>query len=241
MKRLIILLCFLFINLSIISQTIHTYDEIIDMHYYKAYYSKTIKTSSFVIYKLYKGGGNASRASYSFKSYKNLPHFEYSRSGYDKGHLVPAEDLAVSNLKLKSTFYYINCVPQKPNLNRGVWKQYESKIRKRSQVDSLLIICGGCDYPRNNCIPKNCFKIVYDLRTKKCIYSTLYTNTSHATAKENDKLKQTITFKKAIHLYNKNGGKNSSILYFIIKKTLLYLYYSYIIIFFYLKSFSNSL
>lgn len=211
MKKLFISLLFIFSCLFIYSQTIHTYDHIIDMHYYKAYYSKTIKAPSFVIYKLYQGGGDVNRASYSFKGYKDLPYFKYTKSGYDRGHLVPAEDFANTNLRLKSTFYYINCVPQTPNLNRGIWKRYETQVRKISQSDSLLIICGGCDYPRTGngnirYVPKNCFKIVYDLKTKKCIYSILFSNEgTSSTAKNEDKLKKTITFTKAKNLYNKKA------------------------------------
>lgn len=212
MKRYILLLlsCFIFLNVN--CQTIHKYDYIIDMHYYKAFYNKNIKTSSFVIYKLYKGGGDVNRASYSFKGYKDLPYFKYSKSGYDRGHLVPAEDFANTNLRLKSTFYYINCVPQTPNLNRGIWKRYETQIRKLSQSDSLLVICGGCDYPYTNntnarYIPRNCFKIVYDLKTKKCIYSLLFSNnTTSSFVKNENKLKQRMSFKHALDLYNKKSN-----------------------------------
>ena len=211
MKKLFIILLFMFSCLFAYSQTIHSYDYVIDMHYYKAYYSKTIKASSFVIYKLYQGGGDVNRASYSFKGYKDLPYFNYTKSGYDRGHLVPAEDFANTNLRLKSTFYYINCVPQTPNLNRGIWKRDETQVRKISQSDSLLIICGGCDYPRTGngnirYVPKNCFKIVYDLKTKKCIYSILFSNDgTSSTAKTEDKLKKVITFTKAKNLYNKKA------------------------------------
>ena len=211
LKHLLFITFFIFINICISAQSIHSYDYVIDMHYYKSYYSKSIKAPSFVIYKLYKGGGDVNRASYSFKGYKDLIYFNYTKSGYDRGHLVPAEDFANSNLRLKSTFYYINCVPQTPNLNRGVWKRYESQIRKLSQSDSLLIICGGCDYPSSNSsnnkyVPKNCFKIVYDLKTKKCIYSVLFSNEgTSSTAKNEDKLKKTITFTKAKILYNKKA------------------------------------
>jgi len=207
MRKLILaLLIFIYGMLS--AQNIHTYDYVINMKYYKSFYSKTIQGPSFVIYKLYKGGGDVNRASYAFKGFKDLPYFNYTKSGYDRGHLVPAEDFADTNLRLRSTFYYINCIPQTPNLNRGMWKRYETQIRKLSQSDSLLIICGGCDYPRSGSgnirlIPKNCFKIVYDLKTKKCIYSLLFENKeTSAGVKTENKLKKKISFKHAMKLYS---------------------------------------
>lgn len=202
--RKYLFILFLFLSLSLFGQTIMKYDNIYDMKYYKAYYSKDIQTSSFVIYKLYKGGSNVPRTNLTFKTYNKLPHFNYVNSGYDRGHLVPAEDFANSKQKLKSTFYYINCVPQTTKLNRGIWKTYETEIRKISQKDSLLIICGGCDYDiKNSLIPINCFKIVYNLRTKRCIYSLLFYNDNSGYVKVENKLKRKFTFKKTIELYNK--------------------------------------
>lgn len=203
-KRFYITILFMLLSICLYAQNIYKYDKVIDMKYYKAYYANDIKTSSFVIYKLYKGGGDISRSTLSFKSWDRLPHFVYTNSGYDRGHLVPAEDFANDKDKLKSTFYYINCVPQTVKLNRGIWKKYETEIRKLSQRDSLLIICGGCDYSWDNIlIPKSCFKIVYDLRTKKCIYSLLFFNDNSGYVKVEDSLKKKITYKKAISLYKK--------------------------------------
>jgi len=202
--RKYLFILFLFLSLSLCGQTIAKYDNIYDMKYYKAYYSKDIQTSSFVIYKLYKGGGDISRNNMSFKSYKNLPHFNYTKSGYDRGHLLPAEDFANNKNKLKSTFYYINCIPQTVKLNRGIWKTYETEIRKISQRDSLLIICGGCDYDLDNkLIPRNCFKLVYNLKTHKCIYSLMFRNDNSGYVWVENKIKKKISYKKAIQLYEK--------------------------------------
>lgn len=203
MKKFITILL-LVICVSCFCQKIEKYDQIINMQYYKAYYNKDIQTSSFVIYKLYKGGGNVSRTEYTFKKYKNLPYFNYTNSGYDRGHLVPAEDFANSKAKMKSTFYYINAVPQTVKLNRGIWKKYEGEIRKLSQRDSLLIICGGCDYDRSNrLIPRNCFKLVYNLKTKRCIYSLMFKNDNSGYVWVEQKIKKKITFSKAKELYAK--------------------------------------
>ena len=204
MKHILLIICFLFFSLFCYSQNIEKYDNVYNLIYYKAYYNKDIKTSSFVIYKLYKGGGDISRSNMNFKAYKNLPHFNYTKSGYDRGHLVPAEDFANNKNKLKSTFYYINCVPQTVKLNRGIWKTYETEIRKISQRDSLLIICGGCDYDGNNrLIPRNCFKLVYNLRTHKCIYTLMFRNDNSGYVWVENKVKQKISYKKAIQLYEK--------------------------------------
>ena len=205
MKYLLNFLFVLIFSISTIcAQNIEKYDTIYDLKYYKAYYSKDIQTSSFVIYKLYKCIGDVPRTNMSFKSYKHLPHFNYANSGYDRGHLVPAEDFASNKTKLKSTFYYINCVPQTIKLNRGIWKVYETEIRKISQRDSLLIICGGCDYDNDNkLIPRNCFKLVYNLKTNKCIYSLMFRNDNSGYVWVENKIKQKISYKKAIKLYGK--------------------------------------
>lgn len=203
MKRLLLATILIFCSLFIIAQNIVDYNTVYDMKYYKAYYSKTIQTSSFVIYKLYKGGGSVSRVNMSFRAYNKLPHYNYVKSGYDRGHLVPAEDFANDVNKLKQTFYYINCIPQTVKLNRGIWKTYETKVRNISQIDSIIIICGGCDYTKNSCIPRNCFKIVYNLRTHRCIFALMFKNDNSGYAWIENKLKKKLTYTKIMQLYNK--------------------------------------
>lgn len=45
---------------------------------------------------------------------------DYARSGYDRGHLVPAADMAWSAVTMKESFYYSNISPQVPAFNRGL-------------------------------------------------------------------------------------------------------------------------
>ncbi len=85
---LLLIVCILHVN----SQSIEPYNKIIKEKCYTSYYNNGITGPSYVIYKLYKGGGNISRKGMKF----TIPyvHFHYAKSGYDKGHLCPAGDFA---------------------------------------------------------------------------------------------------------------------------------------------------
>jgi endonuclease G len=54
---------------------------------------------------------------------------DYSKSGYDKGHMCPAADQSRNPTTMKECFYLSNMCPQWPNLNRHPWEQLEVKIR----------------------------------------------------------------------------------------------------------------
>ena len=47
---------------------------------------------------------------------------DYTRSGYDKGHMAPAADMKWSPEAMKESFYFSNMCPQHPQLNRRGWK-----------------------------------------------------------------------------------------------------------------------
>lgn len=68
---------------------------------------------------------------------------DYSGSGYDKGHLVPCEDMSFSEQAMKETFYYSNCAPQTTELNRGAWKVLEELVREwATDFGEAIVICG---------------------------------------------------------------------------------------------------
>ncbi|MFA6832100.1 MAG: DNA/RNA non-specific endonuclease, partial [Bacteroidaceae bacterium] len=102
-------------------------------------------------------------------------HFHYAGTAYDRGHLCPAQDFAYSWELEESTFRYYNAVPMTKNLNRGIWECYEDSVRMLSQTDSLLVICGGCDY-KGGLVPKHCFKVVKSLKDGHIYYSLLFDN-----------------------------------------------------------------
>lgn len=54
---------------------------------------------------------------------------DYTKTGYDRGHLAPAADNSQSPEIMSESFFLSNMMPQAPNLNRGVWKNLETLIR----------------------------------------------------------------------------------------------------------------
>lgn len=59
----------------------------------------------------------------------NGTHYDYSRSGYDRGHMCPALDRSADLRAMRSTFVLSNIAPQVPALNRGAWKKTENYCR----------------------------------------------------------------------------------------------------------------
>lgn len=54
---------------------------------------------------------------------------DYSRSGYHRGHMVPAADRSSSLAVMQETFIMTNVCPQLPSLNTGAWRKMENYER----------------------------------------------------------------------------------------------------------------
>lgn len=68
---------------------------------------------------------------------------DYRGSGYDRGHLAPAADMAWSEEAMDASFYFSNISPQQPGFNRGIWKKLESKVRAWAvKYDSICVVTG---------------------------------------------------------------------------------------------------
>ena len=70
---------------------------------------------------------------------------DYSRSGYDRGHMAPAADFKYSEEAMAETFYMTNICPQNHNLNSGAWNDLESQIRwwcKHYYRTPIMVMCG---------------------------------------------------------------------------------------------------
>jgi len=170
-----------FIACSALAQQV---DKVIQTSAYKSYYSYKVKNPLYVTYTLSKGGGDCDRDGFSFKKCdeKTAGDDDYSGTGYDKGHLANAEDFAYDCALDKETFCYYNCYPQTVKLNRGIWKQWETKLRELSQKKPIFIIAGGIYTDKllkpghTVVVPDYCYKVVVDPPTKKILYCLLFPN-----------------------------------------------------------------
>jgi endonuclease G len=181
MRNLQLLLLLL---LSFLTSTGQKVDTLIKMSAYKSYYSYQVKNPLYVTYTLSKGGGDCNRNKFSFKNcgINTADDEDYSGTGYDKGHMANAEDFAYDCELDKETFCYYNCVPQTTKLNRGIWKTWETKVRKLSQSKPVFVIAGAIytnqllKYGHTVVKPDYCYKIVVDPPTGNIIYCLLFPN-----------------------------------------------------------------
>jgi endonuclease G, mitochondrial len=117
---------------------------------YTLEYRTDYKSPEWVAYPLlaYEITGDADRDGTSFKPDPTvdggtaLPS-DYTRSGYDRGHLAPAGDFKFSQQMMTETFFMSNITPQAPQFNRGIWKALEEQVRAWAFRDGGLYVVTG--------------------------------------------------------------------------------------------------
>lgn len=119
---------------------------------------------------------NSFAADASFDKGERAELIDYAKSGYDIGHLVPCADQSFDEQSERESFLLTNMVPQRPNLNRGLWKKLESYIRFMAwKTKHTLIVYTGPIYlkssqtigPNKVTVPTGFYKIITDTETKK--------------------------------------------------------------------------
>lgn len=136
-------------ELAIPRMTIPQKGQIIHHTGYTVSYNENLRLPNWVAYELTRQEtqGDAKRTNRFIADplVKGIiaTNADYTRSGYDKGHMAPAADMRWSNAAMKESFYFSNMCPQHPELNRRKWKELEEKIRDWAIADSaIIIICG---------------------------------------------------------------------------------------------------
>lgn len=92
-------------------------------------------------------GGRISRGEFAADPDIPAPHRvepdDYTRSGYDRGHMAPAADMKFSAQAMRECFYMSNICPQNHSLNGGAWSRLENACRRwATEMGRVYIVCG---------------------------------------------------------------------------------------------------
>ncbi len=68
----------------------------------------------------------------------------YRSTGFSRGHLVPARDVAHDEEALRDSFLLSNAVPQNSVMNRSSRSRLENQVRKLAEeADSVIVVTGA--------------------------------------------------------------------------------------------------
>lgn len=93
---------------------------------------------------------------------------DYTRAGYDRGHLAPAANNTINSDVMSESFLLSNMIPQNANNNRGIWRMLELQIRNhvRSTGQTVYVISGAVFDPGHDTIgnrvgvPTRLYKVI---------------------------------------------------------------------------------
>ena len=127
---------------------------------------------------------------------------DYRGSGYSRGHMVPAEDLAWSDEAIRSTYVLSNAAPQLQCVNAGVWRELEIAVRElAARADATYVFTGpifaASDVetigPGEVGVPTHTFKVVLTIDDgRKSMYAAIVPNAASARRRSLDEFTTTV-------------------------------------------------
>jgi endonuclease G len=173
----------LLFTLLIISVTLFAQDVVILKHTnYTSHYSKSKKYPVMVewwVTKAKVGCESPMARKDNFKPDPLLPMEtdlakDYVGSGTDRGHMMPAAENLCQTAEIQNEcFYYSNMAAQYHSLNAGDWKSVETLEREYAKrYDSARVWCGNIGVAKTIgvgkvAVPKQCWKVIYFVKTKE--------------------------------------------------------------------------
>jgi endonuclease G len=157
-------------------------DTIIKYNNFIVGYSESLKQPLWTAYVYVHKQSKYKRSQCHFredKRYECLNPDDYTNTGFDRGHMCPAEDFSWDSISLCQTFYMTNIAPQHPQFNRIAWKELEHRIREWGKTDTLIVITGSY-YSKHivvngMVVPTHFYKIVYSYN-RKCAIAFIFPN-----------------------------------------------------------------
>lgn len=151
-------------------------DQVLCRTGYAVGYNYQTKNADWVAYHITAESVNAQfKRSNNFKVDAELPEYaqstlsDYSKSGYDRGHLAPSAAMDFSQESMQESFLLSNMSPQLPGFNRVGWRLLEEHVRDLANEYQELYVVTGPIYEGNEAsigdgvmIPSAFYKVVLD-------------------------------------------------------------------------------
>lgn len=127
-----------------------TTGEVVRHTWYALSYSEDHEQAEWVAYELTRdrlnrewvARSNNFRPDFAVRTESATPR-DYNGSGYDRGHLCPAADMAFDENAMEESFYMSNMSPQVKAFNMGVWRELEECTRDWAKKFKRLYIATG--------------------------------------------------------------------------------------------------
>jgi endonuclease G len=122
------------------SQGLQLFDrvKVLENTGYTAGYSESRRAPLWVAYRIFDvplldAGKRPSGFRIDHRTQAKVSHRDYTHSGYDRGHMAPnyAISTRYGRYAQRETFLMSNIIPQKPNINRYLWKDLEMLAARR--------------------------------------------------------------------------------------------------------------
>ena len=124
--------------------------EIVSHQYYVLGYNEAHEQADWVSYDLTKQSlkiPNVPRAKRfntdNAVSTRSAKHSDYSHSGYTRGHMAPAGDMAFSEVAMQESFFMSNMSPQISGFNGGIWRELEESTRDWAYKFDKVYVASG--------------------------------------------------------------------------------------------------
>lgn len=125
-------------------------EQILKRTGYVTSYNQTNKIPNWVAWNLTADDtrGRNKRAQIKFQEDIDVPapratDWDYSRSGFDRGHMCPAADNKWSADAMTESFLFTNICPQNHHLNIGDWNELEMRCRRWAEAYGAIQIVAG--------------------------------------------------------------------------------------------------
>jgi endonuclease G len=153
-----------------------TTGQIVKHQYYTLSYNEKYEQAEWVAYQATKKHLSRAQRKRPYFIYdplvktKSANYRNYKKSGYDRGHLVPAGDMRFDLDAYNDTFFTSNISPQNHKFNAGIWNRLEGKVRYwTGKYGDLYIITGSILKPNLKkigkekvAVPEYFYKIILD-------------------------------------------------------------------------------